>query len=96
MFGALLTRVPNPFSLMAAFHLLYAGMAVWAAACGIVGLFAGIALMTGRRTGTALVRLAAYLCVGDVPLGTTLGVYTLTVLPAAEFAESSLRAQRAA
>jgi hypothetical protein len=96
MYGALLTRVPDPFNLMAAFHLLYVTAMVWAGVSGVVGLLAGVALLTGRRLASALARLAAYICVGDVPLGTTLGVYTLTVLPPAVGAETSLRAQKAA
>jgi hypothetical protein len=96
MFGALLTRVPEPFSLMAAFHLLYLVVLVWAGASGVVGLLAGVALLTSRRAGSALVRLAAYLSVGDAPLGTTLSIYTLTVLPPAVVTEASLHAQRAA
>jgi hypothetical protein len=93
MFGALLTRVPEPFSLMADFHLVYLVVLIWAGISGMVGLLAGVALLTGRR---AAVRLAAYLCVGDAPLGTTLGIYTLTVLSPAVVTESTLRAQRAA
>jgi hypothetical protein len=49
MFGALLTRVPEPFSLMADFHLLYLVVLVWAAVSGLVGLLAGVALLTGLR-----------------------------------------------
>jgi len=96
MFGALLTRVPQPFSLMADFHLLYLVMLVWAGLSGFVGLLAGIALLTARHAGTALVRLAAYLCVGDVPLGTTLGIYTLTVSRPTVVSEAALRTPRAA
>lgn len=97
MFGALLTRVPEPFSLMADFHLLYLVVLVWAGLSGMVGLLAGIALLTARRAGAALVRLVAYLSVGDVPLGTTLGIYTLTVLrPTTVVTEAALRAPSAA
>ena len=96
MFGALLTRVPEPFSLMADFHLLYLVVLVWAALSGIVGLLAGSALLTGWRAAGALVRLAAYLSVGDAPLGTTLGIFTLTVLSPTVVTEATLRAQRAA
>jgi hypothetical protein len=96
MFGALLTRVPEPFSLMADFHLLYLAVLIWGGLSGVVGLLAGIALLAGRRAGTALVRLAAYLSVGDVPLGTTLGIYTLTLLRPTVVTEAALRAPRAA
>ena len=95
MFGALLTRVPEPFSLMADFHLLYLVVLVWAGLSGFVGLLAG-ALLTARRAGTALLRLGSYLSVGDVPLGTTLGIYTLTVLRPTDMTEAALRAPRAA
>lgn len=96
MFGALLTRVPEPFSLMADFHLLYLAVLIWGGLSGVVGLLAGIALLAGRRAGTALVRLAAYLSVGDVPLGTTLGIYTLTILRSTVSQDAALRAPRAA
>jgi len=96
MFGALLTRVPEPFGLMADFHMLYLVVLVWAGLSGMVGSFAGAALLAGRRAGAALVRLAAYLCVGDVPLGTTLGIYTLSVLRPTVLTEAALRVPRAA
>jgi hypothetical protein len=96
MFGALLARVPEPFALMADFHLLYLVVLIWAGISGLLGLLAGIAMLTGHGAGGALVRLAAYLCVGDAPLGTTLGVYTLTVLRPTVPSEAALRAQRAA
>jgi|SRR5579864_9106811 len=96
MFGALLARVPDPFNLMAGFHLFYLVVLVWAGVSGMVGLLAGVALLTGWRVGGALVRLASYLCVGDVPVGTTLSVYTLSVLFPTVVAEPALRSSRAA
>jgi hypothetical protein len=96
MFGALLTRVPEPFSLMADFHLLYLVILIWAGISGLIGLLAGVAVLAGYRLADGLTRLAAYLCVGDAPLGTTLGIYTLTVLRATAGGEAALRTQRAA
>jgi hypothetical protein len=96
MFGALLVRVPEPFSLMADFHFVYLSVLIWAGISGVIGLFAGIAMLTGHRAAGVLMRLAAYLCVGDAPLGTTLGVYTLAVLRPTVGAEATMRAQRAA
>jgi hypothetical protein len=96
MFGALLVRVPEPFSLMADFHLLYLAVLIWAGISGVMALLAGVAMLTGHRAAGGLARLAAYLCVGDAPLGTTLGVYTLTVLRPTIGAEAAMRAQRAA
>ena len=80
MFGALLNRVPNPFALMDIFHFLYAAVIVLSAVCGLVGLVAGLVLIAGVRSGRNLALLAAILSVSDVPLGLTLGIYTLVEL----------------
>src|ERR1700676_5581953 len=96
MFGALLTRVPEPFSLMADFHLLYLAVLIWAGISGVIALLAGVAMLTGHRAAGGLARLAAYLCVGDAPLGTTLGVYTPTILRPKIGEEAAMRPQRAA
>jgi hypothetical protein len=79
MFGAVLTRVPNPFSLMSAFHIIYTGWIILSAASGIFGVLAGIALLAGALAGRTLALVAAFLSVAFVPVGTTLGVYTLVV-----------------
>jgi hypothetical protein len=79
MFGALLGRVPNPYSLMSAFHLIYSGWIVLSAAGGIFGILAGIALLGGMGVGRILALVAAFLSVSFIPLGTTLGTYTLVV-----------------
>ena len=80
MFGALLSRVPDPFALMDVFHFLYTGMIVLSAVCGVIGLVAGLALLGGQRSGRMLALIAAVLSVSDIPLGITLGVYTLVEL----------------
>src|SRR6202140_5541096 len=80
MFGALLNRVPNPFALMDIFHFLPAAVIVLSAVCGLVGLVAGLALIGGVRSGRNLALFAAILSVSDVPLGLTLGIYTLVEL----------------
>ncbi len=77
MFGALLTRVPNPFSLMTVFHFLYLGIILWSAACGVFGILAGLALLAGRGFAPRLAVVAAVLSLSELPLGTTLGIYTL-------------------
>ena len=46
MFGALLTRVPDPYTLMSAFHFFYLGAIIWSAASGALGIVAGITLLT--------------------------------------------------
>ena len=80
MFGALLTRVPNPYSLMDAFHLLYLCGIVWSFAAGALGIVAGLALVSNQAMGRTLGIVAAFLALSELPLGIVLGVYTLIVL----------------
>jgi hypothetical protein len=80
MFGALLSRVPNPFALMGDFHLAYIGVVVLAVLGGVFGLLAGLALIANQRPARMLALLAAFLSVSEIPFGTTLGIYTLIVL----------------
>jgi len=79
MFGALLSRVANPFPLMSAFHFFYACGIVLSAAAGVVGIIAGFLLVGGNRSSRPLAMLAAILSVSNLPIGTTLGVYTLVI-----------------
>jgi hypothetical protein len=80
MFGALLNRVPDPFALMGVFHFLYTFMIALSAVCGLIGIIAGQALLGRQRSGRKLALIAAILSVSDIPLGTTLGIYTLIEL----------------
>ncbi len=80
MFGALLSRVPNPYTLMADFHIVYAGIVVLTLLCALFGLLAGFTLLANQRSARLLALLAAFLSVSEVPVGTTLGIYTLSVL----------------
>jgi hypothetical protein len=80
MFGALLGRVPNPFALMGAFHVIYAATIVLSFLCGLFGLLAGLALLANQRPARTLALLAAFLSISEIPFGTTLGIYTLVVL----------------
>ncbi len=79
MFGALLNRVPNPYSLMSAFHVIYSGWMVLSAASGILGILAGITLLTGSGVSRMLALVAAFLSVAFVPVGTALSVYTMVI-----------------
>jgi hypothetical protein len=78
MFGALLTRVADYAPLMAIFHILYIGAIIVTALSGLFGLFAGLALLAGKSART-LSLVAAFLSLSDLPLGTTLGIYTLII-----------------
>jgi hypothetical protein len=80
MFGALLSRVPDPFTLMGDFHFLYIAMIALSVVCGILGVMAGLALLGGQRSGRTLALLAGFLSLSNIPLGTTLGIYTLVLL----------------
>src|SRR5438309_8903357 len=80
MFGALLTRVPDPYSLMSAFHLLYLLAIVWSFVTGLLGIAAGLALLGGKAASRLLGIIAAFFSVSDIPLGVTIGTYTLIVL----------------
>ena len=80
MFGALLSRVPDPFALMDVFHFLYTAMIALSVVCGLIGFVAGLALLGGQRSGRKLALIAGVLSVSDIPLGLTLGIYTLVEL----------------
>lgn len=80
MFGALLTRVSNPFTLMTLFHIFYTAIIVWSVVCGVVSILAGLALLAGRRSARPVTLLAAFLSVSEIPLGTILGIYTLLIM----------------
>ena len=80
MFGALLGRVPDAFSLMADFHVFYAVMVALSFVCGILGLLSGLTLLANQGLARKLVLAAAILSVSDLPFGTTLGIFTLIAL----------------
>jgi hypothetical protein len=80
MFGALLNRIPDPFTMMTDFHVIYTLVIALSAVCGILGIVAGLALLAGNRSGRMLALIAAFLSLSNIPLGTTLGIYTLVVL----------------
>jgi hypothetical protein len=77
MFGALLVRVPDAFSLMSVFHFFYIVAIIVTVLAGVFGLLAGLALLAARPAARPLSLAAAFLSLSDLPLGTTLGTYTL-------------------
>ncbi len=79
MFGALLTRVPDPYTLMTTFHIFYIGAIVVTALSGIFGLLAGLSLLAGKSSARTFALLASFFSLSDLPFGTTLGIYTLIV-----------------
>src|ERR1019366_1626654 len=75
MFGALLNRVPDPFTMMSEFHIVYVAIIVLSALCGVLGILGGLAAMSSPRSGRNILILAALLSLSEIPLGITLGVY---------------------
>jgi hypothetical protein len=80
MFGALLSRVHDPFSMMRDFHFVYAFIEALSVVSGVLGIFAGWTILADRGFGRTLALLAGFLSLSDIPLGMTLGIYTLVVL----------------
>jgi hypothetical protein len=78
MFGALLQRVPDPYSLMTAFHVLYSVLIVWSGISAVLGIVAGLAILGGQNAARILVIAAALLALPELPFGVILGVYTMT------------------
>jgi hypothetical protein len=78
MFGALLTRVPDPFTIMNGFHILYSVVIVWSGISAVLGIVAGLAMLASQRASRILVVAAALLALPELPFGIMLGVYTMT------------------
>jgi hypothetical protein len=80
MWGALLTRVPNPFTLMDLFHFFLIFVIILGVVAGVLSIIAGLALMSGGQSARGLGLLAAFFALINGPLGIALGAYTLVVL----------------
>jgi len=80
MWGALLTRVPNPFTLMDLFHIFLILLIILGIVAGIISILAGLNMMSGGPSARKVVLLAAFLALVSGPLGIALGAYTLVVL----------------
>jgi hypothetical protein len=72
MFGALLTRVADPFTWMGFFHIWYVCWIGLSFVCGILGIVGGLALMRSPNGGKG--------SLSDLPVGIAIGVYTLIAL----------------
>jgi hypothetical protein len=80
MWGALLTRVPDPFTWMDMFHIYLVLAIILAAISGVFALLAGVTLLRGARAGRSLSVIASLLAILSDPLGIALGVYTLILM----------------
>jgi hypothetical protein len=80
MWGALLNRVPNPFTLMEIFHVFLIFVIILSIIAGVISIIAGLTLMSRGRAARTLGLLAAFFALTNGPLGIALGAYTLVVL----------------
>jgi len=80
MWGALLTRVASPYTLMDLFHLFLIFTIAFTVVAGIISIWAGSALMSAGPSARKLGLLAAFFALVSGPLGIALGAYTLVVL----------------
>jgi hypothetical protein len=86
MWGAVITRVPNPFALMDFFHFFLVFVIILGIVAGIISIVAGLALMSGGKSSRTLGLAAAFFGLINGPLGIALGAFTLFA-----FASSSAR-----
>ena len=91
IWGALLSRVPNPFALMDDFHAFLILAIIIGTAAGIIAIIAGLALMSGGASARKLGIVAAFFGLIGGPLGIALGAYTLVVLVPADSRISAAR-----
>jgi len=80
MWGALLTRVPNPFTLMDLFHGFLIFAIILGIVAGVVSIIAGLGLMSSGASARTVGLVAAFFGLTNGPLGIALGAYTLVVL----------------
>jgi len=80
MFGALLSRVADPFAWMDLFHVVYAGYAALSFLSGILGILGGLALLRDAAARPRLALAASFFSLSDLPVGIALSVYTLIIL----------------
>lgn len=80
MAGAVLTRVPDPFAWMSAFHVVFWLVIAWCIACAILSFFAGAALLSEGGSARRIAIFASFVCLPEIPFGVILGVYTLLFL----------------
>ena len=91
MWGALLSRVPNPFALMSDFHAFLILAIILGTATGVIAILAGLALMSGGASARKLGIVAAFFGLIGGPLGIALGAYTLVVLVPADARTAAAR-----
>jgi hypothetical protein len=84
MWGALLSRVPNPFALMNLFHIFLIFTIILGIVAGAVCIIAGLNLMSGASSARTFGYVAAFFGLTNGPLGIALGAFTLAFIRPAE------------
>jgi ABC-type spermidine/putrescine transport system permease subunit II len=92
MWGAIITRVADPFFWMDAFHVWLIGAVIVLVLAGIFAFVAAIGLVQNRVSGRALPLIASVLAILTGPLGIALGTYTMVaaVRPTSEETRAGL------
>ena len=80
MWGAIISRVADPFAWMNLFHLLLVLTVVMALASAAFSLLAAFTLMGGARSSRTLGLIAAAFGMLGTPPGVALGVFTVAML----------------
>jgi hypothetical protein len=80
MWGAIISRVANPFTWMSAFHLFLGATVVMALLSAVFSLLAAFALMSGTGSSRRLGLIAAAFGMLGTPPGVALGVFTVAIL----------------
>lgn len=80
MWGAIVSRVADPFAWMSTFHLLLGATVVMALVSAAFSLLAAVALMQGTAASRALGLIAAAFAMLGTPPGIALGVFTVAIL----------------
>jgi hypothetical protein len=80
MWGALLNRVPNPLTLMAAFHVALVCVVAWCIISAFFSFVAGVTFLRQQMPARMDTLVAALLALPDLPLGIILGVYTIAAI----------------
>jgi hypothetical protein len=78
MFGALLVEVADANLAMTLFHVFYVFAIILSVLCGVFGVLGGVALL--RQRASRLAVIGAFLSLSELPIGITLGVYTLLTI----------------
>lgn len=80
MWGALLSRVADPFTWMSGFHAFLMFVIVMAFVTALFALLAAVTLLSGSGSARLFAVIAAILGLLSGPVGAALGAYTLVVM----------------